>query len=115
MRSFISRAALLVKVTERIWPGHALRGVQDMGEARGQHARLAGTGAGQHQHRPVGRQHRRALLGVQAGQIGRIARHRRRFGRRLAIAAEGVVQRIVVAVAETAHGHAFESKSMEPI
>ena len=28
---------------------------EDVGDARGQHARLAGAGAGQHQHRPVDR------------------------------------------------------------
>ena len=54
-RSRISRAALLVKVTARIWLGPGAAGQQDMGEPRGQHAGLAGAGAGQHQHRAVDR------------------------------------------------------------
>ena len=44
---------------------------EDMGDARGQHARLAGAGAGEHQHRAVERLDRLALLGVQPGEIGR--------------------------------------------
>jgi hypothetical protein len=39
---------------------------QDMGEPRGQHAGLAGAGAGQHQQRTVDGFHRLALFGVQA-------------------------------------------------
>ncbi len=50
-------------------PGAA--GGQDMRDARGQHARLAGAGAGQHQHRPLQRLHRLALLGVEAFEIWR--------------------------------------------
>ena len=42
---------------------------QDMGEARRQHAGLAGAGAGQHQHGAVHGLHRFALLGVQAGEV----------------------------------------------
>ena len=41
-----------------------------MGEARRQHARLAGAGAGQHQHRAVERLDRLPLLRVQPGEIG---------------------------------------------
>ena len=68
-RSFISRAALLVKVTERISlrPRPAL--AQDVGDARGQHAGLAGAGAGQHQNRAVQRLDRLALLGIEAVEI----------------------------------------------
>ena len=42
-----------------------------MGDARRQHARLAGAGAGQHQHRPVERLDRGALLGIEAVEVGR--------------------------------------------
>jgi hypothetical protein len=45
----------LVKVTERI--------------AAGQHPRLAGARAGQHQHRSIQRFHRLALLGIEACEI----------------------------------------------
>ena len=48
--------------------------VEDMGDAGGQHPGLAGSGAGQHQHRAVQRLHRLALLGVEIGEIGRGAR-----------------------------------------
>ena len=48
--------------------------VEDVGDAGGQHARLAGAGAGQHQHRAVQRLHRLALLGVEVGEIGPGAR-----------------------------------------
>ena len=44
---------------------------EDVGDARRQHARLAGAGAGQHQHRAVERLDRLALLRVQAREIGR--------------------------------------------
>lgn len=50
-------------------------GGDEMGDARGEHARLAGTGAGKHEQRPVERLDRLALLGVQAGEIGGIAHH----------------------------------------
>ena len=70
MRSFISRAALLVKVTARIWHGQRLAGGDDVGEAGGQHRGLAGAGAGQHQHRAFGRQHGLALRRVEAGEVG---------------------------------------------
>ena len=77
MRSFISRAALLVKVTARICEGKARPVAQDVGDAGGQHARLAGAGAGQHQHRAVQRLDRLALLGVEAVEIGRAGPARR--------------------------------------
>ena len=93
MRCFISRAALLVKVTARISPRPGAAEAENMGDARGQHAGLAGAGAGQHQHRAVERLDRLALLGIEPGEIGRAAarrgagargdaarRGRRRFG-----------------------------------
>ena len=40
-----------------------------MGDARRQHAGLAGAGAGQHQHRPVQRLDRAALLGIEPVEI----------------------------------------------
>ncbi len=44
---------------------------EDVRDARGEHARLAGSGTGEHQQRPVERLDRLALLGVQPGEIGR--------------------------------------------
>ena len=44
-----------------------LAGGDEVGEARGQSGGLAGAGASQHQHRPLGRQHRLALRRVEAG------------------------------------------------
>ena len=60
-----------MKVTARISHGRARPSGEDVGDAGGQHARLAGAGAGQHQHRAVERLDRLALLGVEAGEIGR--------------------------------------------
>ena len=40
-----------------------------MSDAGGQHPRLADAGAGQHQHRPVQRLDRAALLLIEAGEI----------------------------------------------
>ena len=67
---------------------------ENMGDAHGEHAGLAGAGAGQHQHRAVERLHRLPLLGIEPGEIGRAAARRgagargnaagrglRRFGR----------------------------------
>ncbi len=64
MRSRISRAALLVKVTARICPGKARRRGKDVGEARRQDAGLSSPRAGKHEHRPVDRLDRLALLVV---------------------------------------------------
>ena len=47
--------------------------VEDVGNSGRQDARLAGPRAGQHQHRPVQRLDRLALLRVEIGQIGRRA------------------------------------------
>ena len=49
--------------------GEGPAGQQDMREAGGQHAGLAGAGAGQHQQRPVDGFDRGALLGVQAREV----------------------------------------------
>ena len=58
-------------------------GGEKMGDARGQHPRLAGAGAGQHQHRPVQRLDRQPLLGVELVEIGlRAAAHAQRPRRR---------------------------------
>ena len=46
---------------------------EDVGDPHGEHAGLAGAGAGQHQHRAVERLHRLALLRVEPGEIGRAA------------------------------------------
>ena len=51
-------------------------GREEMGDAGGQHAGLAGAGAGEHQHRPVGRLDRAPLLGVQPVEVVRRARPR---------------------------------------
>ena len=53
---------------------------QDVGDAGGQHAGLAGAGAGQHQNRSVQRDHRLALLRVEAGEILRTGRGPRTRG-----------------------------------
>ena len=49
--------------------GEGAAGGKDMGDAGGEHAGLAGAGAGQHQNRAVERFHRFALLGIEAGEI----------------------------------------------
>ena len=79
-RSFISRAALLVKVTDEDFVRPRAAVAEDVGDARGQHAGLAGAGAGQHQHRAVERLHRLALLGIEARQILRAGRRPRARG-----------------------------------
>ena len=61
-------------------PGLGAAGGEQMGDAGGEHARLAGAGAGQHQNRPLGRLHRCALLGVQLVQPRRPAPARRPRG-----------------------------------
>ncbi len=71
IRSRISRAALLVKVTASSSHGLGPAGRQDVGQPGGQHAGLAGAGAGQHQHRAVDGLDGGALLGVQPLQIVR--------------------------------------------
>ena len=61
-------------------PGLGAAGGEQMGDAGGEHARLAGAGAGEHQHRPLGRLHRGALLGVQLVEPRRAARAHRPRG-----------------------------------
>ncbi len=46
---------------------------QDVGDAGGQHARLAGAGAGQHEHGALGGLDGQPLLGVQPFEIARLA------------------------------------------
>ena len=50
--------------------------IEDVRDARCQHAGLAGSGAGQHQHRPVQRFDRLALFRVEVGEIRQIVRAR---------------------------------------
>jgi len=52
-------------------PGAA--GCEDVGDAHGEHAGLAGAGAGQHQYRAVERLDREPLLRIEAGEVGRAA------------------------------------------
>ena len=44
---------------------------EDVGDAGGEHAGLAGSRPGEHQYRPVERNHRLALLRIEVGEIGR--------------------------------------------
>jgi hypothetical protein len=97
MRSFISRAALLVKVTARIWPGAARR--KDVREPGGQDPGLGGAGACEHQHRPVGREHRVPLLLVQTLEMRRVALGR---GRSPPVA-KGGVERVTIRVKIRGH------------
>jgi hypothetical protein len=62
-RSFISRAALLVKVTARISFGRALAHGQQMRDARGQRLGLAGARPRQHQHGAIQRLDRARCAG----------------------------------------------------
>ncbi len=58
--------------------GPGVAGGEDVGDAHGEHAGLAGAGAGQHQHRTVESLDREPLFRIEPGQIGR----RRRSGPR---------------------------------
>ena len=51
---------------------------ENVGDAHGEHAGLAGAGAGQHQHRAVERLDRQPLFGIEPGEV----RRRRRRGAR---------------------------------
>ena len=55
-------------------------GRQDVSDPGGEDASLAGSGTGQHQHRPLQRHHRLALLRVEIGEIGRARRRPRARG-----------------------------------
>ena len=69
-RSRISAAALLVKVMAENLPGRAARCLlEDVGDAVGEHARLAGAGAGQHQKRAFRGDDRLALGAVQGVDV----------------------------------------------
>ena len=52
-------------------PRPRLAGGEDVREPGGEHPRLAGPGAGQHQHRPLGRLDRLRLSGVQTSHVRR--------------------------------------------
>ena len=70
-RSRISAAALLVKVIARICSGLRVAALHQVGDAVCQHARLAGTGPGEHQQRAAAMHDRRLLGLVQARkQVG---------------------------------------------
>jgi hypothetical protein len=71
MRSFISRAALLVKVTDEDLRGIGEAEIENMGDAGGQNPGLAGAGAGQNQHRALDAFDRIGLLGIEAREIVR--------------------------------------------
>ena len=70
-RSFISPAALLVKVIARISYGDTSRSAMRYAIAVRQHAGLAGSGAGDDQQRAAAVLDRRALLRIQPVQQGR--------------------------------------------
>jgi hypothetical protein len=57
-------------------PGAA--GGEDVGDARGELARLASAGAGEHQNRPIQALDRKPLFGIEAGEIARARRRRLR-------------------------------------
>jgi len=64
-RVSISFAALLVKVTARMPQRRDLSGLDQPGDARGEHARLAAAGPGQDQRRLAWQGHGGKLLGVE--------------------------------------------------
>ena len=103
IRSRISAAALLVKVMARIWPGGRAMGCEQVGDAVGEHASLAGAGARNDEQGRAGVQHGFFLAFIEPGgegggvhrieacghvrsrgQRGRSPRRSRRLGRRAA-------------------------------
>ena len=70
MRPRISCAALFVNVTARMECGDAPSVLDDPGDAMREHARLARTRAGEHEHRAHGRGDRVALRVVQRVENG---------------------------------------------
>ena len=54
--------------------------IEDVRDARGEHARLAGARAGEHQDGTIQRFHGLALLGIEIGEIGRRPRAHRACG-----------------------------------
>ena len=77
--------------------GPGLAGGEDMGKPGGQHAGLAGAGAGQHEEGAVRRLDGGALFGIEALQIGRLGV---RHGPRRHAAAAGRQPGIVVQFVE---------------
>ena len=82
MRSRISRAALLVKVTASNLVAPRASGREEMRDAGGQHAGLADARPRQHQHRTVERLDGAALFGIERIEIGGGARRTRALGDR---------------------------------
>ena len=68
MRTFISLAALLVKVTARTWWGVQPLFQHQVGDLVGDDPRLARAGAGDDEQGRIEMQDRVPLLGVEAGQ-----------------------------------------------
>ena len=66
-RSFISRAALLVKVTATMFWALDAAVLDQVGDLAGDHAGLAGAGAGQHQQGAVDVVHGFLLSGIESG------------------------------------------------
>ena len=89
-RSFISAAALLVKVIARIEPGCALALGDQPGDAAGQHPGLAGAGAGDDEQRRALVDDRRALGLVEPVEQVVARRLARTLGLGLVGAAEGL-------------------------
>ena len=69
-RSRISPAALFVNVIARISCGLIPQRVDQVRDAVGEDARLAGAGAGDDEQRALGREHGLPLGGVQVGEVG---------------------------------------------
>ena len=65
---------------------------ENMGDAHGEHASLAGAGAGQHQHRAVERLDREPLLRIEPGEIRRARRRRRARARQCRRAREAAAR-----------------------
>ena len=70
-RVSISRAALLVKVTARMPAGETLPALDQPGDARGEHARLAAARAGEDQRVLVGQRDGGELFGVEVFEVQR--------------------------------------------
>ena len=70
-RVSISRAALLVKVTREHAAGRDVAGLDQPGDARGEHARLAAAGAGEDQRVLVGKRDRVQLLRIEVFEVER--------------------------------------------
>ena len=68
MRAFISRAALFVKVTAEYLARACATDGQDVRDARGEHAGLSGSGAGEHEDRSIERLDSKSLFRVEIMQ-----------------------------------------------